>query len=122
MVISRGESLAEMTGLLVRVGRLVREERWINFIIKFIHLRSSKHCLKSQYKIISSEREATAITIKRMIRKMQRNASNTVRRSPNKPSRCMSVSNITIENRSIYALNLRHLRALILLLIALQSL
>lgn len=34
----------------------------------------------------------------------------------------MSVGNIKIENRSIYALNLRDLRALILLLIILQPL
>lgn len=62
MVFSRGESRAERTGWLLVVVGVERGERWINFIIKFIHLRPSKHCGNAQYKIINSEGYGTSST------------------------------------------------------------
>lgn len=127
MVISRGESRAERTGWLVRVMGVERGERWINFIIKFIHLRPSKHCGNAQYKIINSEGYGTSSTFQGnydgKCGKMQlMGLVWSISLKEGKFGAWMSVGNIKIENRSIYALNLRDLRALILLLIILQPL
>ena len=127
MAFSRGESRAEMSGLRARLERSGREERWINFIIKFIHLRPSYSSVEMlNIKLYKSEELGTSSSYSwESEGKCGKSRRIWLACGQGRASVCLRLwkcGNIKIENRSIYALNLRDLGALILLLVTLQLL